>query len=160
MLPNQTKVFLSSNVNSKSKVVDKTDVNNDTLTVSAAENINKLNSSSTKASYAQMAADNFKYPTQEQAIVLDSIEGIPVAEYCYAIGEVTEPENIKFVSRISQGRVCLYLDSVTAADYLCESVKKVTVLEDVLNICLLISKAKRVIISNVASPIQNQTMLN
>lgn len=114
---------------------------------------------SNKSLYAAMAADKQEYPTQEQAIVLDSIDGIPVAEYCYAIGSVIEPEKIKFVSRISQGRVCLYVDSGKTADYLCDTVRKVKVLACELTIRPLISKTRRIIISNVCPQISNVVLV-
>ena len=100
------------------------------------------------SSYAQVAQQT-QFPTREQAIVLDSVEGISIQEYTVAIGKITDPKNIRFVSRISHGRVCLYLNSKENADKLTESNKKVVIGQHALEIRPLISKAKRIILSNV-----------
>ena len=100
------------------------------------------------SSYAQIAQQT-QFPTREQAIVLDSVEGISIQEYTVAIGKITDPKNIRFVSRISHGRVCLYLNSKENANKLTESNKKIIIGQHVLEIRPLISKAKRIILSNV-----------
>ena len=41
-------------------------------------------------------------PTKEQAIVLDSIDGSTVEEYLVAIGNLVQPINVLYISRISQ----------------------------------------------------------
>lgn len=93
-------------------------------------------------SYAQTAQQTL-FPTGEHAIVLDSIKGITIQEYAIAIGKLIDPKNIRFVSRISHGRVCMYLNSKENADKLTESRTKVHVGQHVLEVRPLISKSKR-----------------
>lgn len=102
----------------------------------------------TSGSYAR-ALQQEQCPTKEQAIILDSIEGLTVREYALAIGSIVDPRNIRFVSRTSHGRVCLYLSSKEIADNLTDNNTKVKIGEHVLEIRPLISKSKRIIISNV-----------
>lgn len=111
---------------------------------------------STKVSYAQMI-QNVQVPTKEQAIVLDSVEGIPVSEYTLAIGKIIDPAHIRFVSRISHGRVCFYLNSKNSADMLID--KKVNIGPHTLTIRPLVSRAKRIILSNVCPIIPNEIIL-
>lgn len=47
-------------------------------------------------SYAKMV-QQVQYPTKEQAIVLDSIEGLSVQDYTVAIGNLVQPSNIRYV---------------------------------------------------------------
>lgn len=68
-----------------------------------------------KVSYAQIAQQS-ALPTKEQAIVLDAIEGITIKEYTVTIGNINGPNNIRFVSRISNGRVCIYCNNQEVVD--------------------------------------------
>ncbi|KAK2577810.1 hypothetical protein KPH14_012693 [Odynerus spinipes] len=108
-------------------------------------------------SYARIAQQTL-FPTREQAIVLDSAEGITIQEYTIAIGKLIDPKNVRFASRISHGRVCLYLNSKESVDKLIESHTKVYIGQHVLEIRPLISKAKRIILSNVCPIIPHQTI--
>ena len=99
-------------------------------------------------SYAKMV-QQVQYPTKEQAIILDSIEGLSVQDYTIAIGNLVQPSNIRYVSRISHGRVCIYLSSKELADKVTDNHTTVKVGTHTLEIRPLISKSKRIIISNV-----------
>lgn len=79
--------------------------------------------------------------------------------YTLAIGTVIEPWNIKFVSRISHGRVCLYLVSKETAGALMENHKKIPIGSQSLKIRSLMSRAKRIIISNACPVISNHEIL-
>lgn len=89
------------------------------------------------------------FPSKNQAIVIDSIEGIPLNEYILAVGKVTDPSNIRFASKISRNRVCVYLANKTVADSLTENKSKISIRNNVLEIRPLLTKFKRLILSNV-----------
>lgn len=101
-----------------------------------------------KVSYAQITQQT-TFPTKEQAIVLDAIDGITIKEYTIAIGNIIGPNNIRFVSRISNGRVCIYCSNQEIVDKLINSHTKIKINSQILEIRPLISKTKRVILSNV-----------
>lgn len=107
-----------------------------------------MDNASNKASYAQIA-NHVQFPTKEQAVVFDAVEGITVQEYTRALSKITDSKNIRFVSRISHSRVCFYLNSKDTADKLTDSHAKIHIGQHVLEARPLISKAKRIIISNV-----------
>ena len=56
-------------------------------------------------------AQQIKLPKKDQAIVTEVIDGLTIKDYTLAIGKIVKPENVLFVSRISNGRVCVYLSS-------------------------------------------------
>ena len=99
--------------------------------------------------YSQAAQESM-FPTKVQAIVSDAIDGLTLKEYTQADCNLINPSNIRFVSRISRNRVCLYLAN---KDIVNEKVKKtkVKIGDSILEIRPLISKHQRIIISNVCS---------
>lgn len=90
-----------------------------------------------------------QFPTKEQAIIIDAMEGISVHEYTAAIGKIINPKNIRFVSRISHRRICLYLSEKEIVNRLVNEKTKVNIGTHTLEIRPLIAKSKRIIISNV-----------
>ena len=120
---------------------------------------NITNSQSTvnpKVTYAQMT-QQVQCPTREQAIVVDSIEGISVHEYITSLAMLTSSLNIRFVSRISHRRVCFYLNTKETADSLID--KYLIVGTHELKIRPLLNKAKRIILSNVHPIIPNELII-
>jgi len=61
----------------------------------------------TNRNYAS-AASNKNSPSREQALVFNSIDGIPQRDYIVAIGKIISPKNIVFVSRLSNNRFCIF----------------------------------------------------
>ena len=122
--------------------------------------MNKIsNTSQVKESYSQVT-QQIQVPTKEQAIIVDAIDGIKIEEYFVTIGNLIHPSNIRYGSRISHGRICIYLSSKEIADSLIEKNSKITVAGHVLEIRPLISKNKRIILSNVCPIISNDIILN
>ncbi|KAM0734621.1 Transposon TX1 uncharacterized 82 kDa protein [Formica fusca] len=99
-----------------------------------------------------------QFPTKEQAIVMDSVEGHTVQEYTVALGNLINPRNIRYVSRISHGRICFYLNSKDIVDQLTDNNTKINIGNNTFEIRPLISKAKRIIISNVCPIISHTTI--
>lgn len=99
-------------------------------------------------SYAK-AVQQVQYPTKEQAIIVDSVEGFSVQDYTLAVGTIVQPSNIRYVSRISHGRICLYLSTKELVEDLVEKRATVKIGTHNLTVRALVSKAKRIILSNV-----------
>lgn len=97
-------------------------------------------------SYANVTTS---FPKKDQAIILDAIEGIDVKDYIFALAKLVPPSSILFGSRIANLRVCIYLDSSKTADNLIEVSKTVQVKDQVLPIKPLVTRNKRVVLSNV-----------
>lgn len=90
-----------------------------------------------------------QFPTKDQAVILDSIDGIQLKEYTQALGKLINPTNIRFVSRISKNRVCMYLANKDIADKLTVQKTLIQIGDNKLEIRPLMTKYKRIIMSNV-----------
>ncbi|KAE9533568.1 hypothetical protein AGLY_009206 [Aphis glycines] len=106
------------------------------------------------------AAASEKIPSREQAIVFNSVDGVPQIEYILAIGKIVHPKNIKFVSRISNNRFCIFLSNKQILDNLMLTTKHININDHLIPIRRLINPAKRFIISNVCPSIPNQTIID
>ncbi|KAL7304689.1 hypothetical protein TKK_0002931 [Trichogramma kaykai] len=67
---------------------------------------------------------------------------------------------MKYASRISNKRVCVYMDSIESAEVLINSVKEIEVNGITVGICPLKSPNKRVVISNVSPVISDQVLID
>ena len=114
---------------------------------------------SAKASYAQVAQD-LPLMSKDQAIIIDTSGSFTVREYTLALGKQIGPENIRAVSRVSQGRVCFFLNSKDTVDRLIDNESKLTIGELSIPIRPYISRAKRIIISNVLPIIPTQLLID
>lgn len=111
---------------------------------------------STQSSYAGVTS-TVPVPSKEQAIILDSIDGCTIDDYLDGIEKTTELSNVRFISKISGNRVCIYLNNKEVADKLVQ--EKVIVNHTVLSVRPYIEKNKRVVISNVSPYIPHSVIL-
>ncbi|CAG5109352.1 Protein of unknown function [Cotesia congregata] len=117
-----------------------------TLPLVPNSNVNQSNPRKS-TSYANVA--NGLFPKKDQAIIIDAVEGFDVKEYILAIAAVTSSRAILYGSRISNARVCVYLDSKETADNLVDVQQKITIQDVILPIRHLIIRNKRIVLSNV-----------
>lgn len=103
---------------------------------------------SLKKSYAG-ATSSDSFPSKEQAIVIEAQEGLSIKDYVSKVASIVDASNIRFVSRISNNRICIFLSSQAVADKFTDKNKTIVIKNRELNVRPLISKLKRVIISNV-----------
>ena len=96
------------------------------------------------------------YPSKEVAIIADSIEGTSITDYACAIEKLSSKSAIRFVSRISNDRVCVYLDSRQSAFQLLCKHSTIVVKDTIVGIRPLISSSKRIIFSGVSPSIPNE----
>lgn len=99
-------------------------------------------------------------PSREQAIVFNSIDGIPQIEYILAIGKIVKPINIIFISRISNQRFCIFLSSKQVLDNLMQQTQTIKINDQLIQIRRLVNPTKRVVISNVCPSIPNRAILD
>lgn len=69
----------------------------------------------THKTFAETTA-NISFPKKEQAIIFNTIQDVPQIEYVKAFSQLTSPNNIKFASRISNNRFCIYFSSKNIVD--------------------------------------------
>uniref|UniRef100_A0A2S2NXB3 Transposon TX1 uncharacterized protein n=1 Tax=Schizaphis graminum TaxID=13262 RepID=A0A2S2NXB3_SCHGA len=121
--------------------------------------ITLINSTDNNINFASAAAMD-KIPSRDHAIVFNSIDGVPQIQYILAIGKIVQPNNIKFVSRISNNRFCIFLSNKQILDNLMQTTKHINIHDRVIQIRRLINPAKRFIISNVCPSIPNQAIID
>jgi len=110
-------------------------------------------------SFANAAAKT-QNPKKEQAIIIEITDDIQQHEYVYAIAEITKPENIIFMSRISKDRFCIFLSSIEQVDRVVNHPTPITIKEKPIKIRKYFNPDKRIIISNVCPTIPNETILS
>lgn len=67
------------------------------------------------------------FPTKNQAIVINGIDEISIKAFIRAVGDIIEPENIIFASRISKKRISIYLKSENIVDKILNTHQYITI---------------------------------
>lgn len=114
-------------------------------------------SSVDKPQYSQVARSSV-FPKKEQAIVLNVNEELRLSDYVVEIGKIVEPKNIKFASRISNSRICIYLSSVQLVDNIVKEYSSIKIREHTVGLRRLITPAKRLILSSVCPSIPHENL--
>lgn len=117
--------------------------------VLAPENsiVSKPISYSQAASQKLLSNQNEIFPSEEQAIVLPSLNDITSDEYIIAISKIISPANILAGQKISFNRMCIFLKSSKLAEDLVAEYPQITIKGHILTIRKLVTPSKRVIIS-------------
>jgi hypothetical protein len=104
------------------------------------------------------AAQRYTFPSKEQAIVMDSIDGVQLNEYIFAISKLVNPSDIKFASKMSMNRVCLYLSNKELVNSLIGKHRSINIGNATVSIRPLITKYTRVVLSNVCPVIPHHVI--
>lgn len=102
----------------------------------------------TTPSYATVTQTTM-FPKKDQAIIIDALENVQIKDYAQALGKIIDPSQIRFLSRISNNRICIYLSSKIIVDEIIDNSKYITIQNVKIPIRPLINRNKRIIISNV-----------
>lgn len=113
----------------------------------------------TQKSFAETTA-NFTFPKKDQAIIFNTIDGIPQIEYIRVLSTLTNPSNIKFASRISNNRFCVYFANKSIVENIINQNHTINVNNHIISIRKLINPTKRIIISNVSPIIPHSLILD
>ena len=113
--------------------------------------------SASPPTYAKITAAK-KRPSKEDAIVIDSIDGLTNDDYIDSLEVLTNVNNIRHISKISGSRVIVYLSN---SDLVQELKNKVLQVKDyALRIKPYVNNNKRVVISNVHPIIPDDAIIN
>lgn len=114
-------------------------------------------SSTTYASRTKISpVKSFKHPTAEQAIIFNHIDGSQTKDYMLAIYNlVGGAQNIIAASRVSGGRVIIYLASTEIVNQFQTNYGGFQLGKDFIRTRRLKSPAKKIILSNVSPEIPN-----
>lgn len=117
-----------------------------------------MNPNETFASTA--AKQTIIFPQKDQAIILNSVDGIKIKDYIFKIGNIVKPNNILFASRISNNRVCIYLKSKELVETLTKNHKTIEIENNEISVRPMVRPAKRIILSNVCPSIPHEIIEN
>jgi hypothetical protein len=101
-----------------------------------------------------------QFPTKEQAIVFNAIEGLKLDDYVVAIGNIVTPKNVLFASRISNSRICMYLSSKDLVEKTVSEHGVIVISGKEITVRRLLNPAKRIILSNVCPCISHSVIEN
>lgn len=106
------------------------------------------------ASITQRNAHSTSSPyKKDEGIIIQTTEGIETEEYVYALANITDSKNIVNFSKISNGRIRIYLKNKTIAEEITTNYKTINVQNIDVPIRPLQLKSKRIIISNACPEI-------
>ncbi|KAL4147803.1 hypothetical protein QTP88_002152 [Uroleucon formosanum] len=106
-----------------------------------------INSSQTK-SFAETTANSLT-PKMNQAIVMNTLDGIKQIQYLIALSKITDATNIISASRISNNRFCVFLKNQQITNDIISKHSAIYIDNIEIPIRKLINPAKRIILSNV-----------
>ncbi|KAI4473072.1 hypothetical protein M0802_016337 [Mischocyttarus mexicanus] len=113
--------------------------------------------SQSSPSYAKVTG-NISFPKKDQAVIIDVIDDSQLKVYVQAISKLIDPAHIRFISRIANNRICIYVATKEIADELIDKHKAILVNGKSLPIRPLISRNKRIIFSNVCPIIPHNVL--
>jgi len=115
--------------------------------------------SNTQKHFAETTA-NVQFPKKDQAVIFNTIKYIPQIEYIKAFSQLTNPNNIKFASRISNNRFCIYFANKNIVEQIITKQPYIIINNKEIAFRRLINQAKRVIVSNVQPVISHDVITN
>lgn len=114
------------------------------------------NDSPNHASYSTVTSTQF--PKKEHSIVIESREDIHLNDYIIAVGDIVGPPNVRGASKISNNRVCIFLANKEIFERLTNTHQQITINNIKLDIRPLMTKHKRITLSNVYPSIPHTTI--
>ncbi|CAI6368795.1 unnamed protein product [Macrosiphum euphorbiae] len=115
--------------------------------------------SNTQKTFAETTA-NVQFPKKDQAVIFNTIEDLPQIEYIRAFSQLTDPNNIKFASRISNNRFCIYFANKNIVEQIITKQPFIVINNKEIAFRRLINQAKRIIVSNVQPVIPHDVITN
>lgn len=101
-----------------------------------------------------------KYPSKNQAIIFPAIEDAKLQDYLLPLGEILEPKNIIYASRLSNSRICMYLTSQTIVDkFMNEHKGIIKINENIIQARRYVTPSERIVLSNVCPSIPNDILV-
>lgn len=99
------------------------------------------------------------FPSKEQAIIIQSVDGITIAQYLSAVAKIVGPKNIIFASRMSLGRVAFYFQSKKQVDNFILDHGGVVIGDQFLPARRMATRAERLVLSNVCPSIPHEVLV-
>lgn len=127
--------------------------------ISQPTSTENMNNRSTYSN-ATKSIPKINFPKKDQAIVLNAVDSLKLADYIHSLAEIIGPKNILFASRIANNRICVYLANKEIVEKLLETRSSITIGDAEVGMRKLITPAKRLILSNVCPTIPHEIIEN
>lgn len=118
----------------------------------------KNSNPSKKPNKPNYSDDDLNSPKKDQAIIIESAEGIKIIQYIEAIGNIIEPQNIIYASRLSKDRICMYLKSNEFVNKITENYDVITIDEINLTVRPLLLRATKYYLNKVCPSIPSSIL--
>ena len=84
-----------------------------------------------------------------------TLDDTSLQDYALSIGKLIGPKSVRYISKISNNRICAYLDKKETVLHLTNLLKTITVDNNTLNLRPTLTPAQRIILSDVSPVIPN-----
>lgn len=96
---------------------------------------------------------------KDQAFIIDVLDNTQLKDYTQALAEVIPPALIRFISRIANNHICVYVATKELADEPVDQHKVIKIHDQLEPIRPLITRNKRIILSNVCPVIPHHVLI-
>lgn len=100
------------------------------------------------------------FPSKDQAIIIQSVEGVTIAQYLNAVASIVGPKNVLFASRMSLGRVAFYFKTIRQVDEIILNHGGIVIGDQFLSARRMITRAERLVLSNVCPSIPHEVLVS
>jgi hypothetical protein len=107
---------------------------------------------------SRSSANPSHFPTKEHAFLIQSVESFTIHQYLRAVANLVGASNIWFGSRLSLGRVAVYLSTVKLVDEFMTKHAGIQIGDVFLPARRMVTKANRLVLSNVCPTIPHSTL--
>lgn len=95
----------------------------------------------------------FTFPSKKQAILFDSVDNTKLEDYLMALGQIVQPKNIIFSSKLSNNRICIYFSNEQLVEDFMNNHGRIMIKDQYLNARRLVTPSERLLLSNVCPSI-------
>lgn len=96
------------------------------------------------------------FPSKMQAVIIQSSDGLQIANYLRAMADLVGGKRILFASRMSMGRIGIYLDSKETVDTFISQHGGIEIKDMFLPARRMVTPAERLVLSNVCPSIPHE----
>jgi hypothetical protein len=97
-------------------------------------------------------------PNRKHGVIFEAMDGLTIEQYLRAIADTIGGINIKYASRLSGGRICVYLAAESFVQELCAP-GGINISDSFIPCRPYVMASRRVVLSNVLPDIPNETLL-
>uniref|UniRef100_A0A6P7GIC6 Triple functional domain protein-like n=1 Tax=Diabrotica virgifera virgifera TaxID=50390 RepID=A0A6P7GIC6_DIAVI len=110
--------------------------------------------------YSLTTTSKVQFSSKEKAIIFNALDNTKLQEYLIPLGNIIQPKNIIFCSRLSNNRICMYLSSKQLVEDYMTNRGYIEIQGEIVRARKLITPAERIVLSNVCPSIPHEILIN